>query len=305
MKKNYSKLLSVLVTCIWAILSGCTSVNTFPTIARPGDTVTLLIGGSEKAKINNVSAIFTDAGGHAWDLQALGLVRSVFDLRSDGRAYDLHYGSNSDKQFSWYYGHEPLQTVLVTDVPLGAAPGIGSLLIAYNNINDNSGGAGNTFSMNLEIIPGNGSPSLFTYRHPIMGDQPVNFSKLEPAPHAKVTFSGTINGNPIIIGAVSLVIGFDATVVNPKDINLYVPESTVRTTPAFGKTQRMVYWHQDGLKLYVDIIAPQGIENRYLQFFVLHPRGLAVSPAFNILSAKVYGTDGNAIAMTPALTYSP
>jgi hypothetical protein len=298
MKNNYSILLSILSACAWAMLSGCTSVNTFPTIARPGDTVTLLIGGSEMAKINNVSAIFTDAGGHAWDLQALGLVRSVFDLRSDGRAYDLHYGSSSDKQFSWSYGHEPLQTVLVTDVPVGATPGIGSLSIAYNNINDNSGGAGNTFSMSLEIIPGTGAPSLFTYHHPALGDQPVNFAKLEPAPHAKVTFPGTT-----MIGAASLVFGFDTAVVKSTQFNIYAPEATV--TSIFGQTQRMVYWHRDSSHIYVDIVAPQGIEARYLQFFVLHPRGLTGSPALNILSAQVNGTDGNAIAVTPALTYSP
>lgn len=302
MKKNYSKLLNVLVACIWAMLSGCTSVNTFPTIARPGDTVTLLIGGSEKAKKTDLSAIFTDASGHAWDLQALGLVRSVFDLRSDGRAYDLHYGSSNDKQFSWAYGHEPLQTVLVTDVPVGAAPGIGSLAIAYNNINDNSGGAGNTFSMNLEIVPGTGAPSSFTYHHPVLGDQPVNFAKFEPAPHAKVIFPG----GTTIIGAASLVISFDATVVNSNKFNIYVPEATVvGTTSTFGQTQRMVYWHRDSSHLYVDIVAPQGIEARYLQLFVLHPRGLTGSPALNILSAQVYGTDGSAIIVTPTLTYSP
>ena len=90
---------------------------------------------------------------------------------------------------------------------------------------------------------------------------------------------------------------------------MYVPESTVRgnfSTPgAFGKTQRMVYWHQDGQKLYVDIMAPQGIDPRYLQLYVVHPSGLAGSPAFNILSALVYGTDGSPVAITPALTYSP
>ena len=67
----------------------------------------------------------------------------------------------------------------------------------------------------------------------------------------------------------------------------------------------MVYWHQDGQKLYVDIIAPQGIDPRFLQLYVVHPPGLAGSPAFNILSAQVYGTDGNPVAITPTLTYSP
>lgn len=304
MNNNYVKLLSTMALCAGVALSGCVSLNTFPTIARAGDTVSVMIGGSEKAKKTDVSAIFTDASGQAWDLQALGLVRSVFDLRTDGRANGLHYSTYSEKSFPWAYGHEPLQTVLVTDLPAGVAPGMGSLLISFINISDNSGGAGNPVTMNLEIIPGAGAPNQFAYHHAIYGDQPADFTKLEPAPNAKVKFPGTT-----LIGAASLVIGFNNTVLNPNDLNIYVPESTVSGSYAspdpFGKTQRMVYWHQDGTKLYVDIIAPQGISSRYLQFFVLHPRGLVGSPDLNILSAQVYGTDGNAIAVTPTLTYSP
>jgi len=303
MKNNYIKLLSVLVLCAWALLSGCTSVNTFPSVARPGDTVSLMIGGSEKANKNSVSATFTDATGRSWDLKAQGLVRSVFNLRTDGRANGAHYSPYLDSYISWVFGHEPLQTVLVTDLPSAAAPGQGYLTISLN-AGDNSSGVGSPFNVQLEIIPGSGVAEQFLNKRS-SGNVPADFSRLETAPNAKVTFgTGTT-----FIGAASLVIDFDETVVNPNDLNIYVPESTVRgsvaSTGSFGKTQRMAYWHQDGTKLYIDIIAPQGINPRYLQFFVLHPSGLTGSPAFSILSAQVYGIDGNAIAVTPTLSYAP
>jgi hypothetical protein len=302
MKINYIKLLSLLVLCAWTLLSGCTSVNTFPSIARPGDTVSLMIGGSEKANKNSVSATFTDATGRSWDLKALGLVRSVFNLRTDGRANGAHYSSYQDSYVSWAFGHEPLQTVLVTDLPMAVAPGQGNLTISVN-ANDNSSGVADPFNVKLEIIPGTGMVDQFLNRRS-SGNVPADFGRLETAPNAKVTFgSGTT-----FIGAASLVVSFNPAIVNPKDLNIYVPESTVRgsgTTVSFGKTQRMVYWHQDGTKLYVDIIAPQGINPRYLQFFVVYPTGLIGSPAFSILSAQVYGTDGNAIAVTPTLSYLP
>lgn len=303
MKNKTIKLLSWLGLLAWLALSGCTSVNTFPAIARPGDTVSLMIGGSATAKKSNVSATFTDAAGQAWDLQALGLVRSVFNLRTDGRASGAHYSPYLESYISWSVGHEPLQTVLVTDLPAAASVGQGHLTISLN-VGDNSSGVSSPFNVGLEIIPGSGASEKFL-RYSSSGRLPVDFSRLETAPNAKVTF-GT-GSTPI--GAASLVIDFDETVVNPGDLNLYVPESTVRgdflNTGSFGKTQRMVYWHQDGTKLYVDIIAPQGVDPRFLQLFVVHPQGLTGSPAFNILSAQVYGTDGNAIAVTPALTYSP
>lgn len=303
MKNNHIKLLSVLVLCGWTLLSGCTSVNTFPAIARPGDTVSFMVGGSAQARMANVSATLTDASGQVFDLRALGLVRSVFNLRADGRAYGQHYSPYIDGNISWLFGHEPLQTMMVTDLPPTAAAGQATLSVAFSGVSDNSSGTGSApFTVNFEIIPGIGASEQFKHLAS-NGDAPADFSRLETAPYARIGFAAGLTP----IGAASLVIAFDNTVVSSTDLDLYVPESTVRdyTTNAFGKTQRMVYWRQDGQKLYVDIVAPQGIEPRYLQFFVVHPRGLTGSPAFSILSAQVYGTDGNAIAATPTLSYSP
>lgn len=304
MKNNWIKLFGMLMLCAWVTLSGCTSVNTFPKIARPGDTVSFMVGGSAQARKANVSAILTDASGQVFDLQALGKVRSVFNLRADGRAVGQHYSPYLDSYISWVFGHEPLQTVMVADLPATATVGLATLSVAFNGVNDNSSGVGSPFTVKMEIIAGTGASEQFL--HSALGsNQPVNFSRLETAPYAQVSF-GT---GATFIGAASLVIDFNAIVVNPNDLNVYVPESTVRGSllnpGAFGKTQRMVYWHHDGLKLYVDIIAPQGIDPRYLQFFVVHPSGLAGSPAFSIMSAQVYGTDGNAIAVMPTLSYSP
>lgn len=286
------------------LLTGCSAVNTFPTIARPGDTVSIMVGGSAKARKANLNAVLTDAGGNIFDLQQLGLVRSVFNLRADGRAIGTHYLNYIEAYRSWYAGHEPLQTIMVTNLPTMAAPGMATIKVSWVGVTDNSSDGGNPFYLSLEIIPGSGTPNQFL-RQDAQGLSAANLSQLETAPNAKVSF-GT---GSTLIGAASLIIDFNETIVSPNDINLYVPESTVRgsyTDPgAFGKTQRMVYWHQDGHNLYVDIIAPQGIDPRYLQFHVVHPQGLTGSPAFSIVSAQVYGTDGNAIAVTPVLTYSP
>lgn len=309
MKFNIN-MLGLFALCGGLLLSACTSVNTFPNIARPGDTVSVMLGGSAQARKENVSVTLTDAGGHVFDLQALGLVRSVFNLRADGRAVGQHFSPYVDSYISWESGHEPLQTVLVTDLPVSATPGQAALTFTLNGLSDNSSGVGNgPFTMSLEIIPGSGSMEQFIHHH-LGAGVPVDFNQLETAPYAKVSFgTGAIGSGAAKIGAASLTIGFDSDKVNPNNLNLYVPESTVRdpyvNPAAFGATQRMVYWHQDGHNLYVDIIAPQGIYPGFLQFYVVHPKGLSGSPAFNILSAEVYGTEGNPVDVTPVLTYSP
>lgn len=309
MKNIRINLLGTLVLGGLLLLDGCTGVNTFPTVARPGDTVSVMIGGSEKARTNTVDAKLTDATGKIWDLKTLGLVRSVFNLRPEGVAYGAHYSSNIETYVSWSKGHEPVQTVLVADIPSAASVGPALLNISLNT-DDNSSGVTDPAKITLEIISGTGgSDSLLRKDVLNGGNAPVEFSGLESAPYAKIIFGNGLQTTSPVIGAASLVVDFNEAVVNPNDINVYAPESEVRgdalNAGSFGKTQRMVYWHQDGKQLYIDILAPQGIVPAYLQVYIVHPRGLIGSPAFNILSAQVYGTDGNAIALTPALNYLP
>lgn len=285
-------------------LSACTGVNTFPMIARAGDTVSVMIGGTEQARKETVNVTLTDVNNQTWDLQALGLVRSVFNMRMDGRATGLHYSSSIDTDISWIYGHEPVQTVLVTDLPAGAAPGQARLTISANAAG-NSSGIVDPFTVKLEIVPGAGMPDQFLRKNSLTNTKiPVDFSRLEPAPHAKVSF---VNGT--IIGAASLKISFNNAVLNGADINIYSPESTVRgvygTSGAFGEMQRMIYWHQNGQSLHVDIVSPQGVNGKYLQLFVIHPVGLSGSPDFVLTDAKVYDINGSLISTQPTLHYFP
>lgn len=284
------------------VLSACVGVNTYPTIARAGGTVTVMVGGTEKARKETVDVSLTDAASQVWNLKTMGLVRSVFNLRTDGNAYGAHYSSYLDSYISWAIGHEPMQTVLVADLPATAAVGPATMTI-NTHASDDSSGIASPFTVNLEIIPGTGSSDQFR-RRDFGSGQPVDFTRLEPAPHAKIGF-----GSGAFIGAASLTISFNTAVLNPDDINVYVPESTVRgsfSSPgAFGATQRMVYWRQNGTQLYVDVVAPQGIDPRFLQLYLVHPRGLSGAVNFALTSTTVYDVNGNAMAVQPSLEYFP
>lgn len=290
----------MLLLLAW-LTSGCTAVNTFPMAARSGDTISVMVGGSELARKETIDAVLTDSAGGVYDLQALGLVRSVFNLRADGRAHGTHYSPYLDSFISWSNGHEPVQTVLVADLPSNLNPGNATLAVSLN-VTDNSSGVSDPASIQLEILPGTGSSNTFRRRTGGGGSVMADLPALEPAPHAKLTF-----GTGTIIGAASVVIDVDQSVVNMDDLNVYVPEATVRGSfadpGAFGDKQRMIYWRHDGDRLYIDILAPQGINSRYLQVFVVHPRGLSGSPSFSIVSVTVYDINGQPLAVTPQLAY--
>lgn len=289
-----------IITCI-LFVQGCASVNTFPTIARAGDTVSLMVGGSENARKDTVSITLTDASNNTWDLQALGLIRSVFSVRPDGRSEGLHYSTYLELVTPWAFGHEPVQTVLVVDIPEGVAPGVATVNISTNTT-DNSSGIGEPFGINIEVIPGTGSSDNFLFKHVITGNTPTDFSRVEPLPHAKISF-----GSGDVVAAVSLVVDFDEAILNPDDLTLYVPQATVRDaiSNSFDKTQRMVYWRQDGQQLFIDIVAPQGIDSAFLNIYVLHPRGLSNVPGFSLLNAKVYDVNGDSLFVVPAMEYFP
>lgn len=291
------------------LFQGCTGVNTFPTVARTGDTVSVMVGGSETARKGTVEVSLTDQNEVVWDLQTLGLVRSVFNLRAAGTAHGAHYSSWLDTEFSWLKGHEPVQTVLVIDVPDGAATGPATLRVNLNAVDDSSG-INQPVTISMDIIAGTGSGDQFLRQNFNTVPQSVRFQDLEPAPYAKVSFGdGSSATGSQVLAAASLVLDFDEATVNGDDLNVYVSESTVRgsfsQTGAFGDTQRMVYWRQDGANLFIDIIAPQGIEGRYLQVYVVHPRGLTGDPGLSLMSSTSYDIDGNTISFEPSFGYFP
>ncbi len=299
-----------------ALFQGCAAVNTFPTIARPGDTISVMAGGSEQARKDSISVSLTDSNNVQWDLQALGLVRSVFNLRPDGRAYGLYYSPYFDIENSWNKGHEPAQTVMVLDVPGSAALGPATLNVNLNT-SDDSSGIQPPFAISLEIVnvPGSSGASDNFLRQNFDGiNEAVSFSDLEPAPYAKISFGidglGGFSATPgETLGAAELVVDFDETVVNGDDLSVYVAESTQRgtafATGPFGDQQRMVFWRHDGTQLFIDIIAPKGIEDRYLQVYVVHPRGLSADPGLNLISTTGYDLNGNTITATPQFSYFP
>lgn len=284
------------------VMQGCTATHTFPKIARAGDTISLMVAGSENARTNTTDVVLEDANGGVHDLQASGLVRSVFNLRADGKASGAHYSPYLEMYFSWNEGHDPVQTVLVTDLPASLPSGIATLTVDPN-VGDNASGVSLPAEFKLEIIPGTGNQDTFT-RQP--GSDPADFDRLEPAPYAKLSFGTSYDE---IIGAAELIVDFDETFVNPDDINIFVPQANVRgnySDPgAFGDNQRMVYWHQDGDKLYIDVIAPQGIKAVFLKLYAIHPDGIDGSPNFQITTSNIYDIDGNPISLTPTLTYMP
>jgi len=68
-----------------------------------------------------------------------------------------------------------------------------------------------------------------------------------------------------------------------------------------------MFWRQDGTKMYISVVAPEGVASRYIQLYIVHPRTVVGNPAFNIDSATFYDINGNEVIYSgiPVLSYNP
>jgi len=295
------------------LFQGCTGINTFPTIARPGDTVSMMLGGSEMASKDTIDVTLTQ-GSSSWDLadpdgdgnRSDSLIRSIFEVRTDGRANGLSYGSGNTVSQIWAFGHEPVQSIMIIDLPTvadGLTEGDASLDITLN-VSDNSSSTPTIFSIDLTLVdvPGTTGEKDNFYRSTFAGAIGADFTDLEPAPHGKISF-GPYNQ---LIHAASLEIEFNEANVTPSDISVYIPEAVIGGS--LGANQRMAYWRQDGDKLYIDVVSPEGIKSQFLKAYVMHPHG-ASNPDFAINNATFYNQDGVDITIqenvTSTLDYYP
>ena len=130
-----------------------------------------------------------------------------------------------ESSVTWKEGHEPVQTVMVFDIPDSAAIATASLSINLN-VSDDSSGIIQPATVSMEIVDKPGLPGASDnfFRQNFNSEAPpVNFADLEPAPHAKISSGDrTFNATSVNLGAAEIVIDFDENIVNGDDINVYI-----------------------------------------------------------------------------------
>lgn len=179
-----------------ALLSGCAGVQTFPQMARAGDTVALAAGWQRDFAREQLTVTITDAEGvetvYPPGAPALRAVVNLYPdplsslLMSDQTGQDLTpfartYADMVNINFTggdqdWW------QTTVFIDLPPGLATGPATVTI------DN--GLGSNAVSTLEIIAGDGMPAIFDaeLNGPL---QPYQLAALERVVHYTVHFSGT------------------------------------------------------------------------------------------------------------------
>ncbi len=155
-----------LLILILFILQGCVAIQSFPTVARGGDTITLAVGSPDGMNKTNTSAQFvSEVDGSAIALA----IRSIIRLRPDQTSNLALFDSIVNAQ-DYYTGHSQWLSVIVLDLPEGLTIGQGRIDINSTATYGALPVGINEIPVSIEIIEGTGIRNEFTYNNNFGGD---------------------------------------------------------------------------------------------------------------------------------------
>lgn len=276
-----------LLVLIVFMLQGCVATQSFPTVARGGDTIMLAVGSPDGMNKTNTTAQFvSDVDASVTPLS----IRSVLRLRPDQTSNLALFDSFLNAE-DYYTGHSQWLTVIFIDLPVALTVGAGHIDIhssasygtLYLGIND--------IPMALEIIEGTGSRNEFTYNNNFGGVGPVDLASLEALPQ-------------VVVRPPNLASAFNFAAAEIK-VNVplgSIPNRAIRVVADDFYTrnhqdQVQMSWTRDGDEFTVNFISPSAtMESKQLRFsIVLRPGNTFITdPAPSIVSVVLYDIDGEA-----------
>lgn len=301
-----------------SVLSGCSGLQTFPHIARGGDTITLALGDADGMRKDNIAITFRPDSGGA-DIDLTPYMRSFFKVYPDPTSAAMMDASGFGGTLNG--GRGVWQNAAVVDLPLSQTEG-GPLPIGTGTITVHCNPSSacvytNQFvprienmSIAIEIIPGLGEPNPGLHQGAFGIVNTGDVSKLEPLPQVVVrpVRNGSSNGNRY--GAVELKIDVPATdhAGDPLQEIDYVFFSEDFSALSW---QEHLFFRKDGDVLTVSIVSPEGIPYTAVRFSIVlrYVPGSTVShPIFTgnptLISANYYDLDGNLVTTPPSVTVS-
>jgi hypothetical protein len=288
---------SVFITVALLFLQGCVAVQTFPTAARSGDTITLAVGSPEGMTKDNTTAQFVH---NNTSIDPIDLtVRSVIRLRPDNTS-DVALFNINIRSISGYTKHSAWLSVLVLDLPPNMPTGDGVINIST---------PASYFGLNIadkpvaiKILPGEGSSNPFNYDMGSGFDTQGDLTSLEPLQQVLVkppaTYSAANYGAAEIKINVPMRKVSDASVIVPdKDIRVVMDDKYSLNT----MNQVHMSWSRTGDVITVNFISPIGtMSNSQTRFSVVLDSPDVTNqylrtPGPRVISVRFFDPNGNVV----------
>jgi len=261
----------MLLGVVTALFSSCASMQSMSSYARTGDTVTIALGGTEDSnalvevlKKEDINITITDINGNTYPITLRHLFR-LYPDHSSSYVYKTDKNSGSQENYSPPFIGQWMATIDLIDPVTSSMPtlAIGAATISVSSPSQliqavyyEAFGAnyswtnGDLGSIDIEILPGQGTSNSLNYL------QPVNFdpiAALEPMPQFIISPSASPMNN-IAGGSFSFVYNpsdfVKGVVATPANHDPNVQITSIATTLANGNKQ-----------LNVTILNPKGFIN--------------------------------------------
>lgn len=167
--------------CVYLILSilvlqGCVGFQSFPHIARGGDTITLAAGSYDGMNKANTTALFISDV----DASSVALpIRSIIKIRPDNTSEIATFDNIYTGNIEYYNSHSPWLSIIIVDLPQGLTVGTGKIHITTTSRLD-LGANVNNYPIKIDIIDGVGNADGFDYYSGGFGKTSGNIARLEP-----------------------------------------------------------------------------------------------------------------------------
>jgi len=297
-----------ILTCIFAVLllsiQGCVSLQSFPTVARAGETITLAVGSQDGLTSNNVQILYYPDG-QTTPIDLTSNIRSVFKIAPDKTSYAWQFQAVVLNNAS---GHTPWLNVIAIDLPDTLPTGKGYFKIVFGNsvVEPNPAivASAESKEVAIEIIPGIGSASTFPYQaYPSSGASLGDLSSLQPLPHIVLRYVGDPNFTGQTVAAaeyrIKLPISGDLTKIDNRYVRVIWDDK-----PADGAKQIQLSWSRNVDELKVNVLSlPVSGDSFYakqIRFSILvlpHENGIQIDPAGTpqLLSYRYFDDTGTEV----------
>lgn len=279
------KLTPHLIVFIVFILQGCVATQSFPTVARGGDTVTIAVGSPDGMRKSNTSAEFvSDVDGSTITLSIRSIIRLRPDQTSNLALFDPFVNAED-----YYTGHSQWLSVIVIDLPEGLTVGPGEI-----NINSSASYGAfpvgiNDVPVSIEIIEGTGTRNKFTYNNNFGGVGPANLSNLESLP--QVVVRPPYLTQAVIFAAAEIKVNIPMDSVTDRAIRIVADDFYTKNS----QDQVQMNWSRVGDDFTVNFISPSAtMEPKQLRFSVVLRPGneFMTAPEPRVVSVKLFDING-------------
>lgn len=304
MNTNRLAYLRILLPII-AILNGCTAINTLPTAARSGDSITIALGSQEGMKRNNTTATFTpDSTGVSVTLTP----KAIFNLYPDKRSKLYRYDQGIATQLVEGTSHEQWITVMAVDLPAGLPTGYGTINVSTTVPQASIPNAlVQNVSYRLEILPGIGAPHDLKYLKSdgnILGGTIGHLQRINNQTYIDPpTISSCSQAYPQGYGAIELRLQLPFVIEPYADTDWFTVIADDLTAYTNQKIPQMT-WSATGDELSILFMSADGELRCFEPKFSITPRYDGIFSASSqpvLLSVDYYDVNG-AVAVGPALT---